>query len=184
MSRLKTDAAFRFTERPRLSHELDVPKTAILLPRLTNPSRSAPDSRHSVGPTGGPRAASHEWLHRSYRNTHIRLLRSVTGPGRSNPTIDDRLSTSTSTILWYKHWPPCPRDPASLRRRVRGYMLQLPAPGPPALRAARAICLDTILLFFCPLLRTSPPLLSLLFLIRQSTIERVCAINLLDYQHA
>src|SRR3954468_14269551 len=103
------------------------------------------------------RAVSHGSAHRNCRNNHIRLLRFVPGPNRSSRAVDDRSSTSTSTVLLCMRWPPCPPGPVSLRRLVPDCKLRLPAPGPPGLHGARAICLDTILLFSYPFLRTSPP---------------------------
>src|SRR6185436_19384116 len=123
-------------------------------------------------------------VRRNCRTCRIRLLRCVITPHRSNPTAVDRWSTSTSTVLWCTHWQPCPPGPAWPRHHAHGCKPRPPAPGPPGLRAVRAICLDTILLFSYPFLRTSPPLISLLLLIRQSPSDRVRAIELLEGQHS
>src|ERR1044072_714254 len=179
------NSASRLLRRPRIMSQISQRfareiERVILRQRPTSPSRSIPGSQRNVAPTARPRVASRGSVRRNYRTCRIRRLRCAIMLHRSNLTTADHSSTSTSTILWYRHSPPCQPGPAWLRRRARGCKLPPPAPGPPGLRAAPSICLDTILFFSYPLLRTSPPHLCLLLLIRHSTIDRVSAINLLD----
>src|SRR5712692_4179504 len=131
-----------------------------------------------------PRGASPELADHSYCTCRSRLPRFYTAPHQSILKGAGRLWTSTSKVLSYKRSRPCPPDPAWLPRRVPGYTLRPPAPGPPDPHAESVIFLDKILLSSCPCSLFNPPLDLLLFLIGQSAVDCISAIELLDSNYA
>src|SRR5215213_487791 len=111
-----------------------------------------PGSAHSAAPRALRRGVFPATLHHSEHTSRNLRFRSAPVLHRSGSATGGRCQTSTRAVPLYRHWLPCPLDPAWLPHHARDYKARQPALDRPGLRDDPTTCLGKLWFASYPLL--------------------------------